>query len=142
MECVPHDPLTSLEVLGPESLILCHKIGIRTKICNTLFRCSGWQQSLRFMFLYPKQSPGPHKHRRVSTHKARNRPKNPKKSSNEPLSHASDPELEKEYRESWREFLNQFIPASADYRNGYFDREFPDGSFRLPLISIYTVSRL
>ncbi len=72
----------------------------------------------------------------------RDRPKNPKKSGREPLCHASDPELAKEYRESWREFLNQYIPASADYRNGYFEREFPDGSFRPPLITIYTASGL
>ena len=70
----------------------------------------------------------------------RNRPENPKKSGREPLCHASDPELAKEYQKSWREFLNQFIPASADYRNGYFDREFPDGSFRPPLVSVYTAS--
>ena len=72
----------------------------------------------------------------------RNRPENPKKSSKEPLCHASDPELVKEYKKSWREFLDSFIPASADYRNGYFDREFPDGSFRPPLISIYSASAL
>ncbi len=72
----------------------------------------------------------------------RDRPKNPKKSGREPLCHASDPELAKEYRESWREFLNQYIPASSDYRNGYFEREFPDGSVRPPLITIYTASGL
>ena len=70
----------------------------------------------------------------------RNRPENPKKSGKEPLCHASDPELAKEYKESWREFRDRFIPASADYRSGNFDREFPDGSCRPPLISIYTAS--
>ncbi len=54
--------------------------------------------------------------------------------------HASDPELAKEYRKSWCEFLNQFMSASADYHGGYFAREFPDGSFRPPLISVYTAA--
>ena len=80
--------------------------------------------------------------KRLFEENPRNRPENPKKSSQEPLCHASNPELKKEYQESWREFLNQFIPASADYRNGYFSREFPDGSFRPPLISIYSASGL
>jgi REP element-mobilizing transposase RayT len=72
----------------------------------------------------------------------RDRPDNPKKSGQEPLCHASDPELTEEYKEDWRTFMDKFIEASADYRNGYFKREFPDGSFRPPLVSIYTASGL
>jgi hypothetical protein len=70
----------------------------------------------------------------------RDRPENPKKSSKEPLCHAAEPALQKEYKKSWREFLSQFIEASADYRRGYFEREFPDGSYRPPLVSIYSGS--
>ena len=70
----------------------------------------------------------------------RDRPKNPKKSGREPLCHASAPELAKSYREERREFLNQYIQASADYRNGDFKRAFPGGSYRPPLIEIYRAS--
>jgi hypothetical protein len=38
--------------------------------------------------------------------------------------------------------MDQFIQASADYRSGYFEREFPDGSFRPPLVTIYSASKL
>jgi hypothetical protein len=70
----------------------------------------------------------------------RDKPKNPKKSGRRPLCHASDPELAKAYKRTWRQFLNQYIPASADYRNGHFDREFPSGSYRPPLVTIYHAS--
>ena len=72
----------------------------------------------------------------------RDRPENPKKSGREPLCHAADPELKKEYKEDWRNFMDRFIEASADYRSGYFHREFPDGSFRPPLVTIYSASAL
>ena len=72
----------------------------------------------------------------------RDRPKNPKKSGREPLCHASDKKLAKEHKKQWRKFLTQYIEASADYRNGYFEREFPEGSYRPPLITIYTASKL
>lgn len=70
----------------------------------------------------------------------RDRPKNPKKSGKAPLCHASDPELAKAHKKERREFLNQYIEASADYRRGYFDREFPQGSYRPPLVTIYHAS--
>ena len=72
----------------------------------------------------------------------RDRPKNPKKSGPEPLCHASDPELARQYKKEWRAFLDAFIQASADYRSGYFDREFPEGSFRPPLVTVYCSSAL
>jgi hypothetical protein len=67
----------------------------------------------------------------------RDRPKNPKRSGSAPLCHASDKELAKEYRKQWREFVHQFIQASADYRRGHYFREFPEGSYRPPLVKIY-----
>ena len=70
----------------------------------------------------------------------RERPKNPKKSGKEPLCHASDPELAKAHKKERREFLDQYIQASADYRRGYFEREFPSGSYRPPLVTIYHAS--
>ena len=67
----------------------------------------------------------------------RSRPKNPKGSGPEPLCHASDKETAKEYKKRWRVFRDAYIQASADYRNGVFDRDFPDGSFRPPLVEIF-----
>jgi hypothetical protein len=72
----------------------------------------------------------------------RSRPNHPKKSSGDPLCHAARRELVIEYKKQWREFLNQFIQASADYRNGDFHREFPDGSYRPPLVTVYCASAL
>ena len=72
----------------------------------------------------------------------RDRPKNPKESGKEPLCHASDKALAKEHKKQWCKFMEQYIEASADYRNGYYDREFPDGSYRPPLVTIYQASRL
>jgi hypothetical protein len=66
----------------------------------------------------------------------RDRPKNPKKSGPEPLCHASDKETAKAYKEKWRHFKNEHIKASADYRNGMRDREFPIGSFKPPLLDV------
>ena len=72
----------------------------------------------------------------------RGRPKDPKISGQEPLCHAADPERAKEYKKSWQFFMDQFIAASIDYRNGDFNREFPAGSYRPPLVSIYSASKL
>ena len=48
----------------------------------------------------------------------RDRPKAPKQSGQEPLCHASDPELKKEYKKSWRTFMDQF--GSDDFLTMYF----------------------
>ncbi len=66
----------------------------------------------------------------------RSRPRIPKESGPEPLCHASDKETAKEYKKRWKVFRDAHIQASADYRNGLFDRDFPDGSFRPPLIEV------
>jgi hypothetical protein len=36
----------------------------------------------------------------------------------------------------------EYRHASIDYRAGYLEREFPDGSYRPPLITPYSASRL
>ena len=66
----------------------------------------------------------------------RNKPANPKKSGKSPLCHCSDKSHAKEFRKQWKAFLNQYIPASADYRNGMRDREFPVGSYKPPLFDV------
>ena len=72
----------------------------------------------------------------------RDRPKNPKKSGRAPVCHAADREKAKAFKKEWRAFMQQFIEASADYRNGLYDREFPEGSCSPPLVKIYTSSKL
>jgi len=72
----------------------------------------------------------------------RDRPRNPKQSGTQPLCHASDPATRKMFKREWREFLREYRRASIDYRAGYFDREFPDGSYRPPLITPYSASCL
>jgi len=72
----------------------------------------------------------------------RERPQTPRESKPQPLCHASEPEAFFEYKRAWRDFLEEYRKASIDYRMGYFDREFPEGSFRPPLVTVYTSSRL
>jgi len=72
----------------------------------------------------------------------RDRPKNPKKSGPQPLCHASSPEARREYKRRWREVLREHRAASIDYLLGYFEREFPEGTFRPPITKPYQSSRL
>jgi hypothetical protein len=72
----------------------------------------------------------------------RDRPAIPKKSGRAPLCHASSKAAREAYKKELRVFVNEFIKASADYRNGNHEREFPEGSYRPPLIKLYTSSRL
>jgi hypothetical protein len=72
----------------------------------------------------------------------RDRPRNPKRSGLQPLCHASDNATRKAYERDWREFLKAYRTASIAYRAGAFAVEFPDGSFRPPLVTMYTASAL
>ena len=72
----------------------------------------------------------------------RDRPKNPKHSGPQPLCHTTDKKLRREFEERWRAHVSEHKKASFDYRQGYYEREFPEGSFRPPLITIYTSSAL
>jgi hypothetical protein len=60
----------------------------------------------------------------------------------QPLCHASDRELRRMFREKWSEFRDAYKVASYYYREGDYYIAFPEGSFRPPLISIYTASAL
>ncbi|MDD5306482.1 MAG: hypothetical protein PHU25_04095 [Deltaproteobacteria bacterium] len=64
----------------------------------------------------------------------RDRPKNPKERGPQPLCHASDPQLHREFASEWREVMRAYRAASIDYRAGMHDREFPEGTFRPPLV--------
>jgi hypothetical protein len=72
----------------------------------------------------------------------RDRPKNPKDSGRQPLCLTSIPPLGRQFKIDWREFRTEHRKASIDYRNGFHEREFPEGSFRPPIMTIYTSSHL
>jgi len=72
----------------------------------------------------------------------RDRPRNPKHSERQPLCHAADPALRRAYEGDWREFLKAYRTASIAYRAGDHTVGFPDGSFRPPLVTMYTASAL
>ena len=72
----------------------------------------------------------------------RSRPKAPTVNTRPPLCHTASRALYLEYKKLWREFVREHKKASWDYRSGYWEREFPDGSFRPPITTIYRSSRL
>ncbi len=65
----------------------------------------------------------------------RDHPKTRKKT-RQPSCHSSTIEAKLAFEEEWREFLKQYLEASGNYRDGNFNREFPQGSFRPPLVRI------
>ena len=71
----------------------------------------------------------------------RDRPKNPKTSGPQPLCHTADPEIEKAFEVKWREVKQHHAAASWDYRDGMHEREFPDGTFRPPIKTIFDSTR-
>ena len=68
----------------------------------------------------------------------RARPTTPRKSGRQPLCHASTKEAADAFKDRQRPFLDDYIQASADFRNGDYQREFPQGSYRPPLLAICT----
>jgi hypothetical protein len=60
----------------------------------------------------------------------------------QPLCHSSDPEARRDFKRRWREILREHRKASIDYRAGNHEREFPQGTYRPPIVKIYTSSRL
>ena len=68
----------------------------------------------------------------------RDRPQNPKKSGKQPLCHASDPRLSHQFKREWYDFVHEHRRASIDYRKGYYEREFPEGSFRPVIKKVHT----
>jgi hypothetical protein len=72
----------------------------------------------------------------------RSRPSTPRSSGPQPLCHASDKETRKAFGRDWRELLREYRRASSDYRQGNWEREFPDGTYPPPLVTIYNTSAL
>ena len=67
----------------------------------------------------------------------RDRPKNPPKERGpQPLCHSSTLEGALEYRERFREFLDNYYRASGMWLQGVTKVEFPRGSFKPPTLRI------
>lgn len=72
----------------------------------------------------------------------RERPVEPRVSGPQPLCHGSDPEERREHARRVRETRREHRKASVDYLAGMWEREFPEGTYRPPLIKPYQSSRL
>jgi hypothetical protein len=72
----------------------------------------------------------------------RDRPRTPKEKGPQPLCHASDALARREFELAWRDLLQEHRQASIDFRAGCFEREFPEGTYRPPLITPYSASAL
>ena len=67
------------------------------------------------------------------------KPRQPRKKRPDPLCHA-DTEAEREaYEAEYREIVTAHRLASSAYRSGCYDVEFPIGTFRPPLVKVFTV---
>ena len=66
----------------------------------------------------------------------RSRAEAPNDAGPQPLCHASTREGYFSYREKYREFRRAYAEASEHYRDGFWERVFPSGSFRPPLIRL------
>jgi len=66
----------------------------------------------------------------------RDRPKTRPPRTRKPLCHASSSDAVRIYKESFREFLNAYKIASAHYRMGAWNTEFPVGSIKPPLLAV------
>jgi putative transposase len=59
-----------------------------------------------------------------------------------PLCHTTSATLRREYEARWKEVMAAYVEASARYRSGEPEAEFPEGMFRPPLVTIYSASAL
>ena len=71
----------------------------------------------------------------------RSRPRGKPERTRKPICHSSCPERAREYRQALKAFLAEYKIASAAYRSGAYDVEFPAGSFRPPLICVAVPAR-
>jgi hypothetical protein len=72
----------------------------------------------------------------------RDKPRNPKKSGRQPLCHASTAKQRRDHARRHRAMLRAHAEASARFRSGELDTEFPPYTFRPPLLTIQTSSGL
>jgi REP element-mobilizing transposase RayT len=66
------------------------------------------------------------------------KPRHQRKKSPQPLCHAETEEERKTYEAEYRETVKAHRLASAAYREGCYDVEFPQGTFRPPLVTVFT----
>ena len=66
------------------------------------------------------------------------KPQHQRKKSPEPLCHAETEEEREIYEAEYREIVKAHRLASAAYRSGCYEVEFPTGTFRPPLVTVYT----
>jgi len=65
----------------------------------------------------------------------RDRPNTPAENTPKPLCHAASKEAKDNYLTELITFLKSYYQASSSYLSGFFDVQFPKGSFRPPLIA-------
>ncbi len=91
------------------------------------------QQFREMRSLEGKTAMGPARLARVDH---RDRPSSHPPRTRKPICHASSPERAREYNRQFKEFLNAYREASAHYRGGDRNVEFPAGSIKPPLIHV------
>lgn len=74
---------------------------------------------------------------RISKESPFDKPQNPREKTPQPLCHADTVEDYKQYEEAYSKIMAAYRLASADYRNGAFEVEFPPGTFRPRLSDAY-----
>ncbi|MCP4604566.1 MAG: hypothetical protein GY847_29265 [Proteobacteria bacterium] len=74
---------------------------------------------------------------RINKESPFSKPKNPRRRTPQPLCHADTKEEYRAYEAEYKEIVKVHRTASAAYRSGYYDTEFPPGTFRPPLVTIY-----
>jgi REP element-mobilizing transposase RayT len=67
------------------------------------------------------------------------KPRHRRKKSPQPLCHAETEEERNTYEAEYREVVKAHRLASAAYRNGCYDVAFPPGTFRPPLVTVFTL---
>jgi hypothetical protein len=72
----------------------------------------------------------------------RERPLKKKEKTAQPMCHASRYDRKKEHEQEMREYRQAYMKASALYRMGFYETEFPEGSFRPPLLKIVVPQRM
>jgi REP element-mobilizing transposase RayT len=65
------------------------------------------------------------------------KPRSPRRRTFQPLCHVDTREEYRLYQEEHREISSQHRKASLLYRSGYFEAEFPPGTFRPPLVTVF-----
>ena len=118
-----YTPLPGWENLTPEKRQA--KIRRECRALETHFRQEREREGRRAM--------GPEKLAKVNH---RDRPKTAPKRTPKPVCHSGSAEKAKAYKKALKTFLNAYAVASAYFRSGVLEMQFPPGSIRPPLIGV------